>query len=252
MAESTRGISQVTRPVRRVTLSDQVAEELRRLALSGAIPVGGALPSEAALTRMFQCSRGAVREALRGLEQLGILRRAPNGRELVVGPVTPEKFSESFQLYVHLSEVTYAEFFEFLEGMERWTAGLAAANREEQALARLALLHQKPVTSLQTLIEVEEEFHDLLAEATGNRLLVVARKPVRAVLHDALVAMIPLMAESAIGATLRAHEEMLGAIRAGDTGRAGDWAYRHSRAFRNALPLLGKVETDPVLPLSSE
>ena len=104
-----------TRPVRRVTLSGQVADELRRLALSGAIPVGGALPSEAELGRRFGCSRGAVREALRGLEQMGIVRRAPNGRQLVVASITSDKFSESFQLFVHLSEVSYGELFEFLE-----------------------------------------------------------------------------------------------------------------------------------------
>lgn len=238
------------RPVRRVTLSGQVAEQLRNLALSGAVPVGEALPSEAELSRMFQCSRGAVREALRSLEQLGIVRRAPNGRELLVAPVGPEKVSESFQLYVHLSEVTYGEFFEFLEGMERWIASRAAVRKEPQALARLAALQEQPIDSLATLLAVEEEFHDLLAEATGNRLIVVARRPIRALLHDALAAMIPLMEEAAISATRRAHAAILGAVRVGEEAVAGDWAYRHSHAFRRALSLLQREESEPMRPLS--
>lgn len=256
MVDSTRheptGLGPQARPVRRVTLSGQVADQLRSLALSGAVPVGGALPSEAELSRMFQCSRGAVREALRSLEQMGIVRRAPNGRELLVASVAPEKISDSFQLYVHLSEVTFGEFFEFLEGMERWIAGRAAARQERQALTRLGALLAQPIGDMQSLVAVEEEFHDLLAAATGNRLIVVARKPIRALLHDALAAMIPLMAESAIGATLRAHAEILAAVRAGDEGAAGDWAYRHSHAFRRALALLNTAESEPMRPLSAE
>ncbi|HEY4686004.1 MAG TPA: FCD domain-containing protein [Dehalococcoidia bacterium] len=241
-----------TRPVRRVTLSGQVADELRRLALSGAIPVGGALPSEAELGRRFGCSRGAVREALRGLEQMGIVRRAPNGRQLVVASITSDKFSESFQLFVHLSEVSYGELFEFLEGTERWAAELAAVSRQEEPLARLAALREKRIDSLDALVEVEEEFHDILAETTGNRLLVVARKPLRAVLHDAIAAMVPLMGPTAISGTVRAHGEIIKAIKAGDSEAAGNWAYRHAHAFREALALLGKTESEPARHLSGE
>src|SRR5262249_11794631 len=156
----------------------------------------------------------------------------------------------SVQLYIHLSQVTYNEFFQFLEGLEPWTARQAASAGDPAVIARMRVLHATPITSLATLVEVEEEFHDLLAEATGNRLLMLARKPLRAALHDAISAIVPQMAATAITGTLRAHDEMLRAIEAGDAAAAADWSFRHARALRHGLSVLGKSAADPVHPLS--
>lgn len=242
----------LTRPIHRITLSSQIADELQRLLLSGEFPVGSALPSEAELGRTFQCSRGAIREALRSLEQMGILRRAPNGRELFVCALEPEKVSESFQMYVHLSQATYGEFFEVLEGMEAWVAASAAANREAHALERMAELHERTAITSGDLLEVEQGFHTLLGEATGNRLLVVILKPVRTILDEVIRGMAPKLGTTAMSGTARAHTEILDAIKSGDEARASDWAYRHASAFRRNLSLLNRAEGDAIRPLAQD
>jgi len=241
----------VARPIRRVTVRDQVAAELQRLVVSGAVPVGEPLPSEAELCRMFGCSRGAVREALRGLEQAGLVVRAANGRELIVQSVSLDKLSDTVRLYMQLEEVTFEELFEFLEGVEPWTARRAALRCSDAMLIRLQTLNDVPLDSVEAIIAIEEEFHDLLAEATGNRMLLAARLPLSDALNAAMTEILPLIGEAAITGIRRAHDEIIAAIVAKDEQRALDWSLRHAQAYRRALQMANKPLTDPVRPLQS-
>ena len=55
--------------------SQRVAERLRELIASGNLAPGEKLPSENELVRALQVSRPVVREALRGLNMMGIVER---------------------------------------------------------------------------------------------------------------------------------------------------------------------------------
>ena len=57
------------KPIERKSLSDSVFEQLRDQIVRGEMPPGTALPSERALCDMLEVNRGAVREALKMLEQ---------------------------------------------------------------------------------------------------------------------------------------------------------------------------------------
>ncbi len=57
------------KPVEKKSLSDAVFEQLRDEIVTGAMEPGTALPSERALCEMLGVNRGAVREALKRLEQ---------------------------------------------------------------------------------------------------------------------------------------------------------------------------------------
>jgi GntR family transcriptional regulator len=59
----------------RIPLSKRLAEELRREILMGRFAVADRLPSEAVLARQCGVSRATLREALRALEQDGLLSR---------------------------------------------------------------------------------------------------------------------------------------------------------------------------------
>src|SRR5207237_209378 len=96
----TPGSLEVARPIQRVSMREQMADELRRLVVTGALPAGAPLPSEAQLGRTFRCSRSVVREALRDIEQLGLVVRAENGRLLIVQPPSLDKVSDAVHLYM--------------------------------------------------------------------------------------------------------------------------------------------------------
>jgi len=63
-----------------VPLHQQVAEEIRRLILTGEWPASRRIPSEAALCEASQLSRNTIRQALQTLENEGlVIRRAGKG-----------------------------------------------------------------------------------------------------------------------------------------------------------------------------
>lgn len=66
--------------------SDEIAAILRDAILSGQYRSGERLPSERDLCDRFEASRGAVREAFKKLEQLGIVSIQPGGARVV--PIT--------------------------------------------------------------------------------------------------------------------------------------------------------------------
>jgi GntR family transcriptional regulator, transcriptional repressor for pyruvate dehydrogenase complex len=61
-------------PVRRQSVADQVFRRLRDSILSGEIPPDGALPAERELAARFGVNRHAVREAVKRLEQVRLVR----------------------------------------------------------------------------------------------------------------------------------------------------------------------------------
>ena len=58
---------------------DQIAEELILDVLTGSYRPGERLPSERDLAARFEANRGAVREAMKKLEQIGLAEISPGG-----------------------------------------------------------------------------------------------------------------------------------------------------------------------------
>ncbi len=132
--ERTGGVAVPTWPRHVRSLRLQVAQDLRRAILSGQMPAGHRLVEED-LSRQMDTSRGPVREALRLLEQEGLVISSPyrgtvvaevsetEAREVLV-PVrlTLERFAFRHALTL-LSETDFAELASLVLAMER--AGLA-------------------------------------------------------------------------------------------------------------------------------
>jgi DNA-binding FadR family transcriptional regulator len=72
------------RAVSNRSLTDQVFDQLAAEIMSERYPAGGSLPSERALTEVFGVNRQVVREALKRLEQLKLVRIAHGGTTRVV------------------------------------------------------------------------------------------------------------------------------------------------------------------------
>src|SRR5512137_1014663 len=72
-ARSTTGAMKLA-PVRHSSVADQVARKLRSEILSGRLAAGSKLPGERDLARDLGTNRNTLREALRTLEALGLVR----------------------------------------------------------------------------------------------------------------------------------------------------------------------------------
>jgi GntR family transcriptional repressor for pyruvate dehydrogenase complex len=71
--------NQFSQLVQPVLLSDRIHTELRAGILSGALPPGAAVPSERRLSEQLGASRHAVREALKRLQESGLVRISHGG-----------------------------------------------------------------------------------------------------------------------------------------------------------------------------
>lgn len=149
-----------TRPRRRY---EHVVDQLLELLHDDELAAGAALPPERVLATRFDVSRTAVREALRVLEQRGILvARHGAGhfvRHLPTGSAAPGGPAE-------LETASIADILEVRTFLEQQVAMLACQRRtraEAAELARLAEQHGAWEDNLR--------FHTALAAATHNFML---------------------------------------------------------------------------------
>lgn len=70
--------------VRRQSLSESVYQQLKLKIVSHEIAAGDALPSERTLTEMLGVNRGAVREAIKRLQQAGLIAVRQGGNHVVL------------------------------------------------------------------------------------------------------------------------------------------------------------------------
>ena len=60
-------------PVKRISISEQIAQQIKEQIISGELKPGDKLPSENELCKMYQVSRTSVRQALANLSSLDLI-----------------------------------------------------------------------------------------------------------------------------------------------------------------------------------
>jgi GntR family transcriptional repressor for pyruvate dehydrogenase complex len=182
-------MSRLHRQLMRVVIGDIVA---------GTVGPGDMLPREADLATQFSVSRGVAREAIRGLEERGLIS-VKHGRGATVNEdVAWDLFSPEV-IAVLLESARGAEVLrEYLECrriLEIEATGLAAERATSQNLAALAdALAQMTASAERTRInpaaedfyhEADIAFHRAVISATGNKALGRMTEPIHRALAEA-------------------------------------------------------------------
>jgi GntR family transcriptional repressor for pyruvate dehydrogenase complex len=169
--------SEGRRPVSLTRVSDEVAEEIRRLIAAGHLAEGARLPSERDLAERFGASRPMVSQALRMLSLMGLVEiRRGSGAYVLRRPQT--MVTASVTLMLDLDHGSVGELAELRLWLETLGA-TRAAEREpaistaeaagiESALARLAAA---ATASSSEWISADTIFHAKIAAAAANSYL---------------------------------------------------------------------------------
>jgi len=162
-------------PINRESLKGQIVSQIKALMFSDKIQIGQKLPSERDLAVRFKVSRVVVREALKSLEQSGLveIRTGSAGGAFAVSDLHIPFFYAVYDL-MNAGKLQGPHFWEFGEIMERAGARLAAANACAEDVKRLRVLNRKlkeDGREVEALLRNNREFHLALAEVSGNPLL---------------------------------------------------------------------------------
>jgi fatty acid metabolism transcriptional regulator FadR len=161
-------------PLVKKRLPDQVHEELRKMIFQGAFPPGQKLPPERELASRFGVNRGAVREALRQLEENGLISVRHGGGAEILDWKKKVRFEFLGELIFMDGEVNLEVLRSMLELREILgpeLAGFAARRAGEKDIKELediaaSLLEAKEEAG--EFQKLEYRFNQVLARASGN------------------------------------------------------------------------------------
>jgi DNA-binding FadR family transcriptional regulator len=153
-----------------------VVAQIEEAILAGRIETGQTLPPERELKAMFQISRGTLREALRVLEQKGLIEiRLGVGGGSVVRTMDAGGVTESLGLLIRSQRVSLQHLAEFREGVEGSIAAQAAERRSASDIRKLKDLIDIARACVEggrrrrdEFLEVDKQIHMTIAATTRN------------------------------------------------------------------------------------
>lgn len=162
------------KPVRRNTLTSQVVDRVREFIFSNGLRPGDRLPSEEALARQLRVSRPTVRQALKALDVGGLISSQPR-----VGTVVSEfsynQVVDVLAAHFHLSGTSLYELMEARCALEYSALPMAIERITPQQIETMRQIEEQYEADLDRggheSARIDEAFHAVLLEATGNRVL---------------------------------------------------------------------------------
>lgn len=166
--------SPLFQPAKTPSASEAIYNQIYPKIISGELKPGDRLPPERELAEMFQRSRPVVREALRMLQQDGLLEttRGTNGGAIVRG-VSLNAVEEPLKKLVAVGAIQLDELIEYRHINDRGCARLAAVHHtpeDADALRRTLEGAKANLDNYLVFQEFDVAFHNALAAASHNAL----------------------------------------------------------------------------------
>jgi DNA-binding FadR family transcriptional regulator len=239
------------RPVRVARAYEQLADALRDSINGGTLREGDRLPSESRIAEQAGVSRSTVREALRMLQESGLIERA-SPKVMVVSSQNDDSTHRELTAALRRRNVTFHHLHEALMTIEPELTRLATERADN---ADIAALHENLAAQQLNLekyaewCRLDEEFHLAIAEMSANPALIISRTPMTQLLLPVLNQFI--RSSSLTSHALRYHHRILAEIDARDSELAAAVTRRHINDFRAAWEKAGLDFDMPVVDLGS-
>lgn len=213
---------------------------------AGRLRIGGRLPGERVLAEQLGISRPSVREAVRVLEAMGVVRTATGsgpeaGAVIVAEPVSP--LTAVLRLHLATNHLPMGDVVQTRLLLESWSAREAAARELGADELKVAeeLLDRMDDAGLppEEFHQLDAEFHVALSGLAGNVLIAAVMASLRSAIHGYVLAAVPNLPDwEATAVGLRAeHRAILAAVRGREPERAAELVTAHIRGFYQAAQL---------------
>lgn len=223
MATSTKPDFEV---VRRNKVYEEVAKQIERLILKKLKP-GDKLPAERELADMLRVSRGSIRDAIRGLELLGLVEPR-QGTGTIVRDPGAEAGATPFAAALKRRKESVAEFLDFRKMLEPPLAARAATHASAEEIAEMeAILDRQEAKHERGEAAVAEdaEFHYNVALASGNSVVLKVIDILMDLLRETRARSLQIGDRSQ--KSLEGHRRILAAIARHDSDAAKSAMLRH-------------------------
>jgi len=223
-----------------------VSTRIERAILDGQLPPGSALPTEQELAERFGVHRSTVREAIRQVEQEGLLQRREGRRLFVVLPGVEDLAPRATRLLL-LQQITFQELWELAVSLEPLSSRLAAQRCEPQDLQQLHanLAASDEAHDDATLVRLDVEFHALIGRASHNRALMLAREPVGLLYSPTLLRIFGHLPQ-AKARNRAAHQHIVEALEKHDADASAEWTRKHMVDFQRGFAMAGLDMATPI------
>jgi GntR family transcriptional repressor for pyruvate dehydrogenase complex len=210
-----QSILQFLTPPKKERLSNKIASQIKTLIFSENIEVGDKLPPERELADLMGVSRAVVGEALRSLEQSGLIeiKQGPSGGAFVTYNLYKPFLDSIYDLFRE-GKLTLHHFYEARRAIECASVRLAVENVSPNDIRRLEKINQKLLDDIDDNTRLRENnmaFHMGIADISGNPLITIMIQS----LIELLNTLYPqsMQASAFIKDTYKRHEAIINAMK---------------------------------------
>lgn len=199
---------------KRNSLVEMVFTTLKENILSGKLSNGEMLPSQEALAEQFGVSRTVIRESIKQLSSLGLIK-SYQGRGTFVQPASAKTVLAPMLDAFFLNESSTRELMETRLYLEKVIARLAARRVEPEDITSLerildTMRQRANSGDVEGYAIVDSSFHLKLAEISRNSILASILENLREIIHEFMKSYGRI--EGAIERAMNCHKRILNAL----------------------------------------
>lgn len=224
----------------RARLSNAIVSDYLRKIGAGEIEPGAPLPPESVLCETYGVGRSVVREALQALDAKGFIV-VRQGSVATVAPKYHWHVLDQEFLEVTNAEEYFSLLQEARELLEPRLASIAATRASDEAIDEMAAINQRLAAvkdSPAQHAELDIAFHDAVARATDNAILVSMHSSITGLGQRTRSASAAV--PGAIDRAVVWHQQIVDALRSRDSIGASAAMHLHLRQVRDELTRLDK------------
>ncbi len=208
---------------------------------AGRLEVGGRLPGERVLAERYAVSRSSVREAIRVLEAMGLIRTATGsgpeaGATLIADPAAP--IGSAIRWHLTSRHLPVADIVTTRVLIEAWALREAARRQQSgpadlTGVRKLLFAMEAPDLPASQFLVLDTRFHVALAELAGNSVIAAIMSAMREGIESYVTEAVAGMLDWPAMATLlrSQHSAMLEAVAGGRPDLAATLVTDHIHGF---------------------
>ncbi|MCR4426109.1 MAG: FadR family transcriptional regulator [Firmicutes bacterium] len=226
------------RQASKVTLYDDVVAQLQELVARGDLKPGDRLPAERELSSQLGVSRATLREALKGLELMGVIKIKHGDGTFIREDINARLVSQPLRFISPAQSSLMVELLETRQAIESTAARLAAQRVQDDDIAGLRheLSEMRKALAKGDTAEVSKhdlEFHLALCKASRNSILYQVERSIQNMLLEAMETTIFI--PSALQSAIEYHDKILAAVENRDAEAAFTLMLDHLRAVQRDI-----------------